>query len=236
MQELDFALDGVWASTKGITLCRPVSFSAAVPRTQSVNIPGRNGALHIDEGAFNVRTGAVDCFALQASNVAGKMADITGWLFQPDGYRKLQVSDDTGHYWYARIVNAGQIATRLAMLNPFSIEFECKPFRLVNGSETYIPTTGLTEFVNPTGFKAYPLLKIEATGVGTVSRGSESISISAAGTYIIDCEDMRAYDTGGNAVDYLISSDAFPYLPPGSSGFTISSGITLQVAPRWHTL
>ena len=236
MEEFDFALDGTWASTKGITLCRPVSFSVAVPRTQTINIPGRNGALHIDEGAFNVRTGAVDCYALSASDVAGAMATISGWLFQPDGYRKLQVSDDTGHYWYARIVNAAQIATRLAMLNPFSIEFECKPFRLVNGSETYVPVTVLTELSNPTGFNAYPLLEIIASAEGTVSNSNGSVTVNAAGTYIIDCEEMRAYTSGGDAADYLISSDAFPYLPPGTSGFTISNTITLKVAPRWHTI
>lgn len=236
MQELDFALDGEWASDKGITLSRPVSFSAAVPRTQSINIPGRNGALHIDEGAFNVRSGTVDCYALNVSDVTGKMADIVGWLFQPDGYRKLEVSDDTGHYWYARIVNAGQIAARLSILNPFSIEFECKPFRMVNGSENSIAVDNLTILSNPTKFNAYPILYVDASAEGTISNTYGSIDILAIGSYKIDCEDMRAY-RGSEAVDYLISSEAFPYLPPGASGLSISGGITsLRVAPRWHTL
>lgn len=237
MQELDFALDGVWASTKGITLCRPVSFSAAVTKTQAINIPGRNGALHIDEGAYNVRSGTVDCYALTSSDVTDSMATIMSWLFGTEGYRKLEVSDDLNHYWQARIVNGGQIATRLAMLNPFSIEWECKPFRVVNGADTPIVVTALTELSNPTGFNAYPLLYVTASGEGTISNSNGSITILDQGTFVIDCEDMRCVTSGGDPADYMISSDAFPYLPPGTSGFTITGSITeLKVAPRYHTL
>ena len=247
MPELDFTLDNVSASTKGIIMQNAFKFTPAVSRVQSVQIAGRSGDLHIDEGAFNNRAGVVACYALDSTytsnaptaNVTGKMDAVLAFLFGTPGYRKLQTSDDTGHYWYARVSNGGEISARLGLLNPFSIEFDCKPFRYVVGGETIVDNvTSLTEFVNPTGFNAYPLLYITATGAGAISNDGGQINIldDTHGEIIIDCEDWRAYKSSGTAVDYMIQADAFPYLRPGSDGFTITGNIIVKVSPRYRTL
>lgn len=245
MQELDFELDGAWASNKGITLCRPVSFSAAVPRTQAITIPGRNGALHIDEGAFNVRTASVSCYALSAANVVSSMGEIMAFLFGNgfgiQDYRKLTSSDDTGYFWYARIVNAGEIAARLGKLNPFTIEWECKPFRYVVGSDTQ-ETVASKTFTNPTQFPSYPLIYVNSSGGGTISvtsgaqtTGTITISSGSPGGFYIDCEEMRAY-SGNTSYDQYITCDEFPWMPLGQSHFEITGGLAVTAAPRWRTL
>lgn len=245
MQELDFELDGAWASNKGITLCHPVSFSAAVPRTQTITIPGRNGALHVDEGAFNVRTASVSCYALSATNVVNSMGEIMAFLFGNgfgiQDYRTLTTSDDTGHFWYARIVNAGEIAARLGMLNPFTIEWECKPFRYVVGSNTQENVASKT-FTNPTEFPSKPLIYVSSSGAGTISvtngvqtTGTITILSGSPGGYYIDCEEMRAY-SGSTSYDQYISCDEFPFMPLSASRFEVTGGLTVTAAPRWRTL
>ena len=246
MPELDFKLDNVSASTRGIIQRSQLTVSPAVPRVQSIQIAGRSGDLHIDEGAYNNRVGTIPCYALDSTFTQGvpnakvmtKMDTVMAFLFRQSGYRKLQVSDDTDHYWYGRVANGGEISARLSLLNPFSIEFDLKPFRYLVGGETIVPNvTSLTEFENLTGFNAYPLIYVSATGQGTIENSYGSVTIlDSTSEIIIDTEDCRAYSSGGASKDYLISSDAFPYLPPGSGGFTISNTLTVRVSPRYRTL
>ena len=242
MQELDFTLDGVPASSVGIELCKPIVFSAAVPKVTAIEIPGRNGDLHIDDGAFENRTGTAECSVTDILRGSSeRMADISAFLFASGGYRKLTVSDDTEHYWYARVSNGAAIASRLGKLNVFGIEFDCKPYRTVNGAEKTIefPDSSF-HIANPTGFRAYPLLYVSASAAGTISNPYGSIKILGAtdGEMIIDCEDKRAYYSYGRSADHLIKASSFPYFPPiGNNGLVFDSGIiSLRVAPRWRTL
>lgn len=244
---LDFTLDGVSASSKGIKLCRPISFSAAVPRMQTIQIPGRSGDLHINEGAFNARTGSVDCFVIDVINgSSAKMAEVAAFLLSNTGYRKLTTPDDPEHYWIARVSNAAQIASRLGILAPFSIEFDCQPFRYTQDAETIITyVSGSTVITNTTLFDAFPLLYITATGAGAISNSNGTVNVlEATGQYelVVDCEDMRAYydHLGGIAADHIVTGNVFPYFSAandGSWGFTITGDITqLRFAPRWRTL
>ena len=237
MEELDFALDGVWASTKGITLQKPVSFSAAVPRVKKIQIPGRNGDLHIDEGAYNNRTGTALCYALEATKVTSQMDEIMSFLFASKGYRKLEVSDDTDHYWEARVANGGDIAARLGMLNPFSISFDCKPYRRYPSGDTAIVISGNTTITNETGFPAYPLIYVVAASGGSFRIGYGEIDFSDSFTGYIDCADMRAYSALGTSLDHLIAYASYPVLNVGSNSVQLVSGITsMQIYPHWQTL
>lgn len=128
---LDFTFNGKKASDYGIRLQEAISFSAAVPVVQAVHVPGRNGDLHIFDGSFENRTASAKCFVL-ADNAADAMAAVNSFLFEgfSGGYKPLIPSDDEGHYWEAIVTNAGEIQTRLSKLNPFTIEWTCKPYRI----------------------------------------------------------------------------------------------------------
>lgn len=239
MQELDFSLDGVWASTVGIYLCAPVTFSQAKPRVETISIAGRSGDLHISDGSYDNRTASVECFVLDATNVTLEMKAVMKFLFSDTGYRKLQVSQDTDHYWYARISNAGEIEPRLNILNKFTIEFDCKPFKMVDGSETFVTET---QFINPTGFEAYPRFKVySASAGGTIAMVDGYItltdSVVSSNPMYIDCEDGLAYYNGGTSANNKISCTQFPKFYVSNSAQTVSlTNVTADVAPRWRTL
>lgn len=243
MQELDFALDGVIASDIGIKLCSPIKFSPAVPRAENIIIPGKNGDLHYAEtGVFNNRKGEAECFAFDGIDVVSRMGNILAFLFEDDGtgkvYRKLTVSDDNNHYWEARVSNGGEIAARLNMLAPFTIEFDCKPFRVVKGYDSPITITSADyQITNPTGFTAYPLIYVSsASGNGFVDAGAGRITFAHQVTDIVlDCEEWRAYSGSGSSADMHITGETYPCLFPGRPHI-YSNDATFSILPRWHEL
>lgn len=103
----------------------------------------------------------------------------------------------------------------------------------------YMDITAAKAIVNPTPFRAYPL--VEITGTGTVKIGDTTLTISSNATppIYLDCELMEAYTlvdgvvTSANA-QITMSNHVFPSLPPGASVVQASNGITgLELTPRW---
>lgn len=236
MQELDFALDSVWASSVGITLQKPLSFTKAVPKRYTFNIAGRDGNLHCDTGVYNNRTAEGLCYALNAQDVSAIMPNVMAFLFGTSGYRKLTTSYDTTHYWKALITNGGEIAPRLNLLNPFAIEFEVMPYKIVASSDELVNNQ---TFVNPTGFISYPLIQVvSAAANDTLTCNNRVITFTdTISNLYIDCEAGACYGSGGTLYNEKISCTDFPIFTTGSNTITMSSlSDVIKVAPRWRTL
>ena len=93
---------------------------------------------------------------------------------------------------------------------------------------------GATQIYNPTLFSSNPLIRV--TGAGTVSIGSDVITVGSGYSYVdIDSEIQNCYcgTQNANAVVSFASGE-FPKLEPGLSGVSYSSGISsVQITPRW---
>ena len=233
-----FYLDGVDACSVGICLQKALEFSAPVPVCESISVAGRNGNLTISTGAFENRTGKAVCYALNA-DIANAIADINNFLVFPHGYRRLETSNDADHFWMARVVNGARIENRARMLNPFEIEFDCKPQRFLKDGEyklTYISPSGKI-FPNPTAFNAKPLLIVNGVGAGSVAINGVVIEIEdIKGSVCIDFESGNAYWGAENRNKYIFA-ERFPELPPGSCGYAFDGGVeSISIIPRWWTL
>lgn len=142
--DLDFYLDGVSAAANGINLQSEPIISAVEANIETVEIPGRNGALHIADGTYKDRTITFSCYATGynqnrdsgyytgGNGVYDILTMINSFLFPANsgymGYRKLKIGyNDT--YWRALILNGGEIQARLKTLAPFEIVFTVDPIR-----------------------------------------------------------------------------------------------------------
>lgn len=102
--------------------------------------------------------------------------------------------------------------------------------------------TAAKALVNPTPFRAYPLVEITGTGTVTIGDTTLTISSNANPPIYLDCELMEAYSIVGGVItsanaQITMSNHIFPSLPPGASVIQASSGITgLKVTPRWWRL
>lgn len=241
MLDTDFYLDGVSARSKGIYCGSPVSFSAAVPRISPIQIAGRSGDLLQDDGGYYNISAKVDCFTMATrtgSTAMTDMKEVAGFLFSTRGYRRLTTYEDPDHYWLAYIKNAAEIAPRLNFLNPFNIEWECKPYAYLTGHDEKISVPASEDITveNPTAFEAYPLFYITGDEGATIGTGNGYIQLTSAVTNMIyDAETERAYTGAGSSYNSTISANGVPYFSVGTNALRVE-GATVQYIPRWREI
>lgn len=232
----DIYIDGVSAKSVGIYLKRAFELSPPIPIDETIQVPGRNGAIIIGTGAYRNRSGVADCFALQ-TNVIEKINDVNRFLFSSKGYRRIEISGDTDHFILGRVANGARIAQRLHTLNPFEIEFDCKPQRFIKGGEAIMTFTVPGEFLNVYGFPAKPIIKVYGNGAGTVTITNTTVNILDMDDHIVlDCDTMDAYKGDLNQ-NHNIKAAEFPVLEAGVNTVSFTGGVTsVEITPRWWEL
>ena len=238
MPDETFYLDGIDARSVGIVLQGAIEFDEPVPDTETIQVPGKNGNLTIFSGSYENRAGIANCYVL-GKDVSNMTAKANNFLICTQSYRRLETSNDPEHFWLARISNGIRIDNRKNLLNPFEIEFDCKPQRFLKDGEyklTYILPSGKI-FPNQTAFNAKPIIIVNGFGAGSVSVNGVKITIEdIRGTVCIDCESQNAY-YGSENRNKDIYAEEFPELPPGSCEYMFDGGVeSISVIPRWWTL
>ena len=194
--------DGVDSRDFGVFLSGEGAFDAPARRGEMVSIPGRNGSLFMDEGAFEnitveypsfIGTGYEDIFRQKLGNLRSALTSRGNYkrltdTYHPDEFR-------LGVYREGLEVDP-QYLTRAG---GFTMKFDCKPQRfLLSGEEAQLFNANGILF-NPTLFEASPIIKV--TGNGTVAIGDDGayrfIVSNNPGTITIDSEIMEAYIPGG---------------------------------------
>lgn len=236
MHKETFYLDGIDAASVGVVLQTPIRFAAAEPIVETVTIPGRNGVLVNETGAYGNRKGNGSCYALDEA-VNDTIISISRFLLGTGGYRRLETSDDAEHYWMARVTNGARIEQRLRTLNPFEIVFDCQPQRYLVSGETAVTFSVAGTLDNSTGFPALPIIKVYGSGAGSVSVGGVTVTIKDMTDFLIlDSENMNAYNDDGNQ-NLNINAPVFPVLEAGENGIAFSGGVTkIEITPRWWVL
>jgi phage-related protein len=231
-----FYLDGIDARSAGIQLQAPIEFSEAVPIVEAQTIPGRNGDLIWETGSYENRSGSASCFCLQ-KDVEKAISSAGRFLMGKKGYRRLETSDDPGHYWLARVENSPQIAMRLRTLSPFDIGFDCKPQRFLKDGENAVVFTESGSILNQYGQVALPFITLYGDGAGWLTIGKITISVTSVdGTLYLDSETQNAYNNNGNQ-NMNIIAPVFPVLPEGESVVAWGGNIErVEIVPRWWEL
>ena len=232
-----FFINGIDARSVGIYLERPISFEEPTPDVETEPVAGRNGDLLFYSGTYLNRSASANCFALK-ENVLSIIGSINKFLIANKGYQKLATSDDSEHYWMARVVNGASIAQRMRTLNPFSIEFDCKPQRFLLSGEESIEFTEDGAIINRYGFPASPIIRVNGSGSGVLNIGSFRVNILNLDEkgIVLDSDTMNAYNNDGNK-NMSINADEFPLLVDGENSVSFTGGIdSVEIVPRWWEL
>lgn len=237
MRDLTFYLDGVDAADFGIVMQGPVAFEDPVPVIDGDAVNGRNGDLLYYDGSFENRGASVPCYALN-KKISNQIAAINKFLLSKKGYRRLETSDDPDHYWLAAVMNGAPLNQISGVLNPFEIEFDCKPQRFRIDGEQAVSISSGGSIDNPYGFASSPIVRVTGAGRGVLNIGAYRVDILEIDEHgiILDSDTMNAYNVNGNQNNNIKASE-FPLLVSGQNTVSYDGGITgVEIVPRWWEL
>ena len=231
--------DGVSSLDFGLWIGFAETDNAPQRSIESIEIPGRNGALTIDNGRFENITVSYKCVIPwdYERNVAAARAVYLSRV----GYHRLEDSAHPDEFRMARYHSGLEsVPSQMRQQGYFTLEFDCMPQRFLRSGENKTIATSenpnITIF-NATMFNALPLLRVY--GNGEIHINDSTITISTESPYVdIDCETLDCYYEGTSENHNVQFSEyKFPELVPGDNSIAFDGEITsIEVTPRWWTI
>lgn len=221
---------GVYISGKGV-------FDAPERDSESIEIPGRNGELTIDNGRYKNKPLTYPAFIIR--DLKYNAQGLRNFLLSQSGYVRLEDDYHPEEYRLAKWIGGfeAEPIEELYAAN-FDLTFSCYPQRFLKEGEQEIEITAATTINNNYLTTAKPLIR--AYGTGSFSIGGIAVQITSASSYTdIDCELEEAYkdslatNCNGNVV---LTNGNFPKLVPGDNAITLSGITKLIITPRWWIL
>lgn len=215
--------------TGGYVLAR-YGFLSAKRDYTTIEIPGRDGELTLDNGRYKDADGYYACYVKDYTENMGKLAA----LFSQPGYFRLTDSVEDDVYRQARFTDI-QVKKLIGDEARLDIYFNLMPQRWLLAGETEEAVASGDVLTNPTVFPAKPIIKLTGAGStdGSIVIGTMSIEIPAGfGNITIDCEAREAYNAT-TSLNHLISD--FPTLTD-STTITYTNVSNVKIQPRWCRL
>ena len=137
----------------------------AARRGELIPIPGRNGVIIREDGAYDTYQQTYQIWFRNTLNrdTFQTARDVAEWLLGASGFCRLEDTYEPEHFRLARFVGPLNIETVLRDHGRATLEFDVQPQRYLKSGETPISYEGdsTTSFsiTNPTRFEARPLLK-----------------------------------------------------------------------------
>lgn len=239
-----FTFDGITSSSHGVYITGEAVFNAPARAVDMITVPGRNGALAIDQGHFeNIEvTYPAGMFDDTASGFQSRLADFRNILASRYTYKRLTDEYNPNEFRMGLYRSGLEVSPSQLRAGQFSITFECKPQRWLTSGETVQTFTSSSTISNPTLFDARPLLEVK--GYGNLTLGTSVLTILNGGSganqvLFIDCDAQEVWEeVGGVKVsrnDYIqYASNNFPVLGAGSNTVGLGTGISrVKITPRW---
>lgn len=199
-------------------------------------VPGRNGDLiGKSDRLENV---SLTYPAFSYANFSQNIASLRSALLSTRGYARLWDSYHPDEFRMAYFAGPLTVNARDQLdAGEYDLKFDCKPQRfLISGETVQSYTSSSGTITNPTLLPSKPLIRVY--GYGTLTIGSDVITIASTGnSYVdIDSEIMDCfYGTTNVNNKVTFQSNDFPELKPGSTGIARSGNITkVEITPRWY--
>lgn len=206
-------------------------------RRKAIQIPGRNGDLHIDEEAFENIDVPYKVWFKGDLPTPEQAHAVKGWLLGGKGYKRLEDKYDPGHFRLASFAGPMNISNILSRYGKCKIVFDCDPRCFRKDGEFPIKLENAGIIYNPTEFTTKPLVKVYGNAAGTVTVGNITVEIKSITTAVaLDCENEHAYALGDvqQSLNHTIYAPYFPALHPGENMVQFDGGITaVEIIPRW---
>ncbi len=207
----------------GLIIKEMPPISKAAKDIETINVNGRNGSLHIDNGTYRSIDTTISCIIKDSS----KIDLIKSCL---DGTGELKLSTVPDRTFIATIKNQIDLSKYLSVLMEFPLQLELQPFSY--GDSKNISYNESSSFFISGNVKTYPIITVSGTGILTINNISIEVLES---DIVIDCDLMNCSNNGIDKNDMVIIDD-FPFLNPGENTLNLGDGITnvdINYFERW---
>ena len=239
MSRLWFTFNGTDSRDMGVYLTVPLEIPAAEKQMRFEEVPGRAGALSIDQGGYLDVDATLEGFMQSGGN----MGAVRAWM---QGTGDLMLSTDTTRFYKARVV--GEVETprtaRGLGTRNLTVPLRVSPFRYhveaSDGNDAEITTSPHT-LTNPGTYKSAPRIKVEGTGDVVLTIGTQIVEIEGLEDgIIIDSELGDCFNLTESALlngKVTLMDEDFPMLAPGANIISWTGNVTkVTVTPRWRDL
>ena len=233
----------IWAGTSNKDVGMVVEHYPSIvfpERDQEIqHVPGRNGDIVLSSGSFNNYEQEYSVF-LDAKKYGGLeqvMPKLADWLLGHTGYQRLEDSYFPDFYRMAYYSGGSEFLSIFNEYGKGTLTFVCQPEKFYKSGERRIELSKNQVLLNPSSFRAKPLILVQGSGQGTLTFNSKSINISNIGSNVaIDVKLHKAYNGSTNRNNTITGK--FEDLELGRSTTIIwSGGITgVTITPRWWTI
>ena len=223
-----FTFDNENSLDHGIYITGQAVYNAPERAVDMISIPGKNGAIALDQGRFeNIEvTYPAGAFGASQEEFAAKIRAFRNILASRYSYVKLFDTYHPDEYRLGLYKSGLEVSpAAISKAGEFEITFDCKPQRFLLSGEDPIgayellpltdnhkePIVTETDEIievksarkkiqNPTMFDSKPLIKV--IGYGTFAIGDSTITITGVANQVIfiDCESMEIYKKVGGVI------------------------------------
>lgn len=221
---------GIFISGTGI-------FNAPEKDVESIQVPGRNGELTVDNGRYKNMSLTYPAFAVR--DIKTDLEALRNFLLTQKGFKRLEDDYNPDEFRMARWTgefNAKPVPELWAA--EFDLTFNVNPQRFLKEGEKALEFTQAGSIINQNLTTALPLIR--AYGTGSFTIGGIEVQITTTDVYTdIDCDlqeafkDTLATNCNGNIV---LTNGRFPSLEPGENQITMTGITKLEIKPRWWIL
>ncbi|MBQ9839007.1 MAG: hypothetical protein IJO56_05925 [Oscillospiraceae bacterium] len=216
--------------------------SGAARKFKEISVPGRNGALHIDEGCFENFQQPYECYFHGVLPTPEQSHAIRAWLQGTPGYQRLEDVYDPEHFRMASFTGPLDVENHFNRYGRCVVTFDCMPQAFLKSGEIPISFVVPGLLYNSTGFPALPMITVYGSAAGTLTVGTCAVEIkSLEDVIILDSDTQNAFrrsDAGAlENKNACIYAPTFPQLLPGANVIAWDGGIErVEIIPRWWTL
>ena len=179
-----FIFDGVKSEDFGARISGTAVYDAPEKDVELVNIPGRSGALIIDNNRFNniPVTYPASIAGTDQADFSNKIRALRSFLTSRRGYKRLEDEYNLNEYRMG-VYKDGLPVEPVAhgKAGKFDIIFDCKPQRYLKSGEAPYHFDDDGSIYNPTFFECSPLLKVLGRGVMTINGHEININVDPLG-------------------------------------------------------
>lgn len=231
--------NGVSSEELGIVVEHPPNYEIAKRRYETIQVPGRNSDIIIDNNCFDNVDRTYDIAIGQEGGdftvFASRLAD---WLSSGSGYCRLEDTYEPDYYKMAVMSDPGEVINILQQAGRTTVTFNRRPERFLKMGERFVDVYDGSILTNPTKYVAKPIIELSGSGNGSLTVGQRTIEIrNLVDGFIIDSELQEAYSDGINQNGNVIATDGLPILDAGENVISYSGGIkSVKISPRWWTI